>query len=168
MAQCLHEGETRAVILRKKGPVRRHAVPGRALFPEFFSEGTRLRSVKSGKALLSGERYIREKHTMLLWVLPKEPRENSVKSGKALYSWSVISEFHCISSWFLMFVFVLFFMKPFLTFFQVAGLPAVFITQIVVVVFLAKPGNNTGKIGIIYILSKCNFCLLVRMIQLKI
>ena len=35
------------------------------------------------------------------------------------------------------------------------------------VFFLAKPGNNTGEIGIIYILSKCNFCLLIRMIQLK-
>jgi len=37
--------------LRKKGPVRRRAVPGRALYPEFLPEGTELRSVKSGKAL---------------------------------------------------------------------------------------------------------------------
>ena len=54
MAQRLHEEETRAVILRKKGPVRRRAVPGRALYPEFFSEGTRLRG-----ALKAGTRYIR-------------------------------------------------------------------------------------------------------------
>jgi len=54
VALCLREGETRAVLLRIKGPVRRRAVPGRALYPEIFSEGTRLRSVKSGKALYPG------------------------------------------------------------------------------------------------------------------
>ena len=54
MAQCLHEEETRAVLLRKKGPVRRRAVPGRALYPECLSEGTRQRSVQSGKALHPG------------------------------------------------------------------------------------------------------------------
>jgi len=38
----------------QKGPVRRRAVPGRALYPEFSSEGTRLRSVKNGKAIYPG------------------------------------------------------------------------------------------------------------------
>ena len=64
MAQCLHEGETREVLLHKKGPVRRRAVPGRAIYREYLPEGTELRSVKSEKAL-AGERYIREKHTLL-------------------------------------------------------------------------------------------------------
>ena len=54
MAQCLHEGETRAALLRKKGSVLRCAVPRRAFYPEFQSEGTRLRSVKSGKAFIRG------------------------------------------------------------------------------------------------------------------
>jgi len=96
VAQCLHEGETQAVLLRKKGPVRCRAVPCRALYPEFLSRGTRLRSVKSGKPL-SGERNIREKNTLLLWTLPKGPREKSVIGGKALYPGRVISEFHCTS-----------------------------------------------------------------------
>jgi len=65
VAQCLHEGRNASstVLLRKKGPVRRRAVPGRALYPDFLSKMTRLRSVKSGKALypgsaISGEKYI--------------------------------------------------------------------------------------------------------------
>jgi len=65
VAQCLHEGETQAVLLRKKGPVRCRAVPCRALYPEFLSKGTRLRSVKSGKPL-TGERNIREKKYIAL------------------------------------------------------------------------------------------------------
>jgi len=69
-------------------------VPGTALYPEFFSEGTRLRSVKSRKALYRGSA-IREKHTLLLWALPKGLREKSVIGGKALYPGSVVSEFHC-------------------------------------------------------------------------
>jgi len=40
-----------------KGPVRRRAVPGRALHPEFLPEGTRLRSVKSGKSLYPGSAF---------------------------------------------------------------------------------------------------------------
>jgi len=54
VAQRLHEGEMRAVLLSKKEPVRRRAVPGRAFYPEFLSDGTRLRSVKSGRALYPG------------------------------------------------------------------------------------------------------------------
>jgi len=57
VAQCLHEGETQAVLLRKREPVGRRAVPGRALYPEFSSKGTRLRSVISGKALYPGAQY---------------------------------------------------------------------------------------------------------------
>jgi len=33
-------------------------VPGRALYPKFQSNGTRLRSVESGKALYPGKTYI--------------------------------------------------------------------------------------------------------------
>jgi len=79
---------------KQKGPVRRRAVLGRALYPEFFSEGTRLRSVNGGKSFISEERFIREKYTLLLRALPKGPRKKSVKGGKALYPGSVISEFH--------------------------------------------------------------------------
>ena len=58
MAQCLHEGETRAVLLREKGPVRRRTVPGRALYPEFLSEGTRLiGALKAGKRNIRGALY---------------------------------------------------------------------------------------------------------------
>ena len=46
------------VILRKKKPVRRRVVPGRALYPEYLSKGTRLRSVKSGKTLYPGKTHI--------------------------------------------------------------------------------------------------------------
>ena len=53
MAQCLHERETQAVSLRKKGPVCRRAVSDRALYPEFLYEGTRLRG-----ALKAEKRYI--------------------------------------------------------------------------------------------------------------
>jgi len=60
MAQCLHEGETRAVLLRKTGPVCHCVVPGRSLYPDFLSERTRLRSVKSGKALNHGSAISRE------------------------------------------------------------------------------------------------------------
>ena len=54
MTQCLHEGATRAAYYVKNEPVCRQAVPGRPLHPEFLSEGTRLRSVKSGIALYPG------------------------------------------------------------------------------------------------------------------
>jgi len=37
-----------------KEPFRRRAAPGRALYPEFLPEGTRLRSAKSGKSLYPG------------------------------------------------------------------------------------------------------------------
>jgi len=37
------------------------------------------------ESVISGERYIREKHTLLLWALPKGPREQSIIGGKALY-----------------------------------------------------------------------------------
>ena len=47
-------------------------------------------------SVISGERYIRKKHILLLWTLPKGPREKSVKVGKALYPGSAITEFHCI------------------------------------------------------------------------
>ena len=53
-AQCLHEEETQAVLLRKKGPVRRRSVPGRALYPDLLSERTRLRSFESGKTSYPG------------------------------------------------------------------------------------------------------------------
>jgi len=46
---------------------------------------------------MSGERFIREKHTLLFWALPKGPREKSVKGGEALYPGSV-SEFHCTNN----------------------------------------------------------------------
>ena len=81
MAQCLHEGETRAVILRKKGPVRRRAVPGRALYPEFFSEGTRLRSVKSGKALYPGSALSGEKIQCSYGLCPRNRGEIALKAG---------------------------------------------------------------------------------------
>ena len=63
MAQCLREGKTQAELLRRKGLVRRRAVPCRALYPEFLSKGTRLRRVKSGKvfypgSVISGKKYI--------------------------------------------------------------------------------------------------------------
>jgi len=45
----LAQGKTRAVLLRKIGPVCRRAVPGRALYPEFLT---------NGGALNAGKRYI--------------------------------------------------------------------------------------------------------------
>ena len=94
MAQCLHEGETRAVFLRKKGPVRRRALPGRALYPEFLSEETELRSVKSGKAFHRGSASSGKNMHCSSGLCPRD-REQSVSGGKALYPGSVISEFHC-------------------------------------------------------------------------
>jgi len=96
VVQCLHKRETRAV-LRKKGPVHRRAMPGRTgtLYPEFLSEGTRLKSVKSGKALYPGSAISGKKHTLLLRALPKGLTIKSVKGGKALYPGSVILEFYC-------------------------------------------------------------------------
>ena len=98
MAQCLHEGEARAVSLRKKGPVRHRAVLGRALYPEFLSEGTRLRSAKSGKALYPGSAISGKNIYCSYGLCPRDGGKRALKAGKryirgALYPSSTVFRF---------------------------------------------------------------------------
>jgi len=106
VAQCLHEGETRAVFLRKKGPVRRRAVPGRALDPEFLSEGTRLRSIISGKALYPGSALFGKNIHCSYGVCPRDRGKRALKAGKryirgALYPSSTVHPTCLVSNFFL-------------------------------------------------------------------
>ena len=58
MAQCLHEGETLAVLLRKNRPVRRRAVAGRALYHQnFYLGGADRGALKTGKRYIWGALY---------------------------------------------------------------------------------------------------------------
>jgi len=84
------------VQIRDQWPVRRRAVPGSALYPEFFSEGVRLRSVRGGRALYPGSALSGKNMHCSDGLCPKGLREKSVKGGKALYPGSVIFESHCI------------------------------------------------------------------------
>ena len=67
----------------KKGPVRRRAVPGRALYPEFSSEGTRLRSVISGKALNPGSVLSGESIHCSYGLCPRDRGKRALKAGKS-------------------------------------------------------------------------------------
>jgi len=88
-------GETRAVLLCKKGPVRRRTVPGRALYPEFLFEGTRLRGAKSGKALYPGSAVSGKIIHCSYGLCPRDRGKKTVKAGKryirgALYPSSTV------------------------------------------------------------------------------
>ena len=95
MTQCVHEGETRAVLLRMKQPGRRLAVPGRALYPEFLPEGTELRSVKSGKALYRGSAISGKNIHCSYGLCPRDLGKRALSAGKryirgALYPSSTV------------------------------------------------------------------------------
>jgi len=82
VAQCSHEGETRAVLLRKKGLVRRCSVPVRAFHAEFLSEGTRQRSFKSGRALYPGSAISGKNIRCSYGLCPRDPGKRALKAGK--------------------------------------------------------------------------------------
>jgi len=78
----LARGRNASSIVRKKRPVRRRAVPGRALYPEFLLEGTRLRSVKSGKALYPGSALSGKNIHCSYGLCPRDRGEIALKAGK--------------------------------------------------------------------------------------
>jgi len=55
VAQCLHEGETRAVLLRKKGPVRRCA--GQSVISGIFTRRDNWGALKAGERYIGGALY---------------------------------------------------------------------------------------------------------------
>jgi len=97
VAQCLHEEETRAVLLRRKGPVRRCALPGRALYPDFLSQGTGLRSVISGKALYPGSAMSGKNIHYALGLCPRDQVKRALKAGKR-YIRRALTEFTVVEN----------------------------------------------------------------------
>jgi len=68
--------------MRKKGPVRRRAVPDRALYAELLSEGTRLRSVNSRKASYAGSAVSGKNMNCSYGLCPRDRGERAFKAGK--------------------------------------------------------------------------------------